>query len=64
MSKERDDEFELWWRGEDEEFRDELRKKDAKRVWNAAFKEGGRRPWYTITPVQWEVLNEKLGGLK
>jgi len=41
--KERDDEFELWWRGEDEEFRDELRKKDAKRVWNAAFKEGGRR---------------------
>ncbi len=64
MSKERDDEFELWWRGEDEEFRDELRKKDAKRVWNAAFKEGGRRPWYTITQAQWDVLNEKLGGVK
>jgi hypothetical protein len=29
--KERDSEFELWWRGEDEEFRDELRKRDAKR---------------------------------
>jgi hypothetical protein len=64
MSKERDDEFELWWRGEDEEFRDELRKKDAKRIWDAAFKEGGRMPWWSINQEQWAVLNKKLGGKK
>ena len=61
MSKERDNEFELWWRGEDDEFRDELRKRDAKRVWDAAFKAGGYQPWWSITREQWAVLNEKLG---
>ena len=52
MSKERDDAFEAWWRGEDEEFRDELRKKDAKRIWDVAFKEGGRMPWHSVTKEQ------------
>ena len=54
--------FELWWRGEDQEFRDDIRKKDAKRIWNAAYREGGYRPWWTITQEQWAVLNKKLGG--
>ena len=62
--KERDDEFELWWRGEDEEFRDELRKKDAKRVWNAAFKAGGARPWWSINQAQLAAINKNLGGEK
>jgi hypothetical protein len=44
--------------------RDDVRKKDAKRIWDAAFKEGGRSPWYTITQAQFDVLNEKLGGVK
>lgn len=56
--------FELWWRGEDQEFRDDIRKRDAKRIWDAAFKVGGHRPWWTITQEQWAVLNEKFGGDK
>lgn len=70
MSKERDDAFETWWKIEDDELpwfiklRDDVRKKDAKRIWDAAFKEGGRSPWYTITQAQFDVLNEKLGGNK
>lgn len=56
--------FELWWRGEDEEFRDNIRKKDAKRIWNAAYKAGGHRPWWTINQEQWAVLNKKLGDAK
>jgi hypothetical protein len=62
MNKNQD--FELWWRGEDEEFRDELRKKDAKRVWDAAYKAGGAQPWWSTTREQWAVLNKKLGGGK
>ena len=61
---ERDSEFKLWWDDEDEEFRDELRKKDAKRVWDAAFKAGGAQPWWSINQEQWAVLNKKLGGGK
>jgi hypothetical protein len=44
MSKERDDAFEAWWKIEDDELpwfiklRDDVRKKDAKRIWDAAFK--------------------------
>jgi hypothetical protein len=42
MSKERDDAFEAWWKIEDDELpwfiklRDDVRKKDAKRIWDAA----------------------------
>ena len=56
--------FELWWRGEDQEFRDDIRKKDAKRIWNAAYRAGGHRPWWTITQGQWAVLNKHIGGGK
>jgi hypothetical protein len=54
--------FELWWRNEDEDFRDELRKKDARRVWDAAYRAGGAQPWWSITQEQWAVLNKKFGG--
>ena len=70
MSKERDDAFEAWWKIEDHELpwfiklRDDVRKKDAKRIWDAAFKEGGRMPWWSINQEQWAVLNKKLGGVK
>jgi hypothetical protein len=60
--KERDADFELWWRGEDEEFRNLPSKKDAKRIWDAAFKAGGAQPWWSITQEQWAVLNKKFGG--
>lgn len=60
----KDDDFELWWRGEDDSFRDNIRKKDAKRIWNAAYRAGGHRPWWTITQEQWAVLNKKIGGGK
>ena len=59
---EKDGDFELWWRNEDEDLRDELRKKDARRVWDAAYRAGGARPWWSITQEQWAVLNKKFGG--
>jgi hypothetical protein len=59
----RDSEFELWWNDEDNEFvRDRVFKKDAKEIWDSAFKAGGARPWWSITQEQWAVLNKKLGG--
>jgi hypothetical protein len=61
---ERDADFEMWWCDEDEEFRDELRKRDAKRVWDAAYKAGGVQPWWSITQDQWAVLSKKFGGGK
>lgn len=61
---ERDSDFELWWRDQDDEFRDDIRKKDAKRIWNAGFKLGGKRPWWTITQDQWVVLSKNFGGGK
>ena len=70
MSKERDKAFESFWNIENNDepwfvkLMDDVRKKDAKRIWDAAFKEGGRSPWYTITQAQFDVLNEKLGGVK
>jgi hypothetical protein len=63
--KERDSEFELWWYDEDNEFvRDRVDKRDAKAIWNAAFKIGGNRPWWSINQTQWAVLNEKFRGEK
>ena len=68
--KERDDAFEAWWKIEDDELpwfiklRDDVRKKDAKRIWDAAFKAGGAQPWWSINQEQWAVLNKKLGGEK
>jgi hypothetical protein len=59
-----DADFEMWWSDQDDEFRDELRKKDARRVWDAAFKAGGAQPWWTINQEQWAVLSKKLGGGK
>lgn len=70
MSKERDDAFESWWEIEDDKLpwfiklRDDVRKQDAKRIWDAAFKAGGASPWWSITQTQWAVLNEKLGDMK
>jgi hypothetical protein len=62
---ERDSEFELfWWNDEDNEVRDRVFKKDAKAIWDSAFKAGGARPWWSITREQWAVLNKKLGGKK
>jgi hypothetical protein len=61
---ERDADFEMWWSDQDDKFRDDIRKKDANRIWNAGFKAGGKRPWWTITQEQWAVLNKKLGGGK
>ena len=57
-TKKRDDAFEAWWKIEDEslpwfiELHDDVRKKDAKRIWDAAFKEGGRLPWHSVTKEQ------------
>lgn len=70
MSKERDDVFEIWWKIEDDDLlwfiklRGNVRKKDAKRIWDIAFQEGGRNPWYMVTREQLHVLNEKLGDKK
>lgn len=59
--KERDFEFELWWDSQENIFvRQRVSKQDAKEIWNIAFKAGGERPWWSITPAQWAVLNEKL----
>ncbi len=58
MSKACDNDFELWWCGEDDKFRDGLCKKDAKRVWGAGFKAGGAQPWWTINQEQLAVLNK------
>lgn len=60
----KDGDFELWWRNEDEDFRDGLRKKDAKRIWDAAYRAGGAQPWWLISQEQWAVLNNKFGGEK
>ena len=62
---ERDSEFELWWKDEDNEFvRDRVERRDAKAIWDAAFKIGGHRPWWSINQTQWAVLNEKFRGEK
>jgi hypothetical protein len=61
--KERDADFELWWRNNLEEgMPTVVRKTDAMRIWNAAFKAGGAQPWWSITQEQWAVLNKKFGG--
>ena len=70
MSKERDDAFESWWKIEDDELpwfiklRDDVRKKDAKRIWDAAFKEGGRMPWHSVTKEQLITLFNHHGLTK
>jgi hypothetical protein len=61
---ERDADFEMWWSDQDYKFRDDIRKKDANRIWNAGFKAGGKRPWWSINQEQWAVLSKKLGGEK
>lgn len=62
---ERDNEFELWWKDEDNKFmRDRIYRQDAEEIWDAAFKLGGARPWWSITQEQWAVLNDKFGGEK
>ena len=70
MSKERDKAFESFWNIENDDepwfvkLMDDVRKKDAKRIWDAAFKEGGRMPWNTVTKEQLIVLFNHHGLTK
>jgi hypothetical protein len=70
MSKERDKSFELFWHvdGDDpvsiHQLRDNVKKKDAKAIWDAAFKEGGRMPWHSVTKEQLIALFNHHGLTK
>lgn len=59
----KDSDFEIFWRNNLEEgMPTVVRKTDAKRIWNAAYKAGGAQPWWSISQEQWTVLNKKFGG--
>ena len=65
MSKERDEAFETWWDDEDNFFvSGRMLKKDAKAIWDAAFKEGGYQPWWSVTREQLHVLFNEYGLTK
>lgn len=68
LNKDSDKAFEAFWHTDDDDpvelhqMRDNVKKKDAKLIWDAAFKAGGHRPWYTLTAEQWQTLNDMHGG--
>ena len=58
---EKDGDFELWWRNNLEEgLPTNVRKTDAKRIWNAAYRAGGAQPWWSITQEQRAILHKRF----
>ena len=62
---EMDQEFEAWWREEDdtdEPFFYGVSREVAHEIWRVAYRAGGHRPWTQINPTQLAVLRKMLGA--
>lgn len=58
--QERDRHFDEWWESDENDFLGLVDIDVAKEIWNAAYRAGGKQPWWTINVEQLKVLMKEM----